>query len=183
MKSIVMKYGLLSGAILGVMMVISIPLMTRGVIDFSKGEVIGYSTMVLAFIMVFLGIRAYRNTEGHGSITFGKAFKVGILITLVASAVYVITWQVLYWGFLPDFADKYAVFAIEQMRSEGASAAEIEKAERQMAQFKELYRNPFFNIGMTFLEVFPVGLLFTLISAAILRKREPTPPPATTSLA
>ncbi len=183
MKRIVLKYGLLSGAVLAVMMAVSIPLTINRVIDFSYGEVIGYSSMILAFLIVFFGIRSYRENVGGGSITFGRAFKVGILMTLVTSAVYVGAWEIMYWGFMPDFAEKFAVCTIDKMREDGASAAAIARTEAQMAEFKVLYKNPFFNVGMTFLEVFPVGLLVTLVSAAILRKREVLPPAASTSVA
>ena len=68
---------------------------------------------------------------------------------------------------------------IEKMRAGGASAAEIAKQEVAMARFKELYKNPLFNIGITFMEIFPVGLLVTLVSAGILRKRPDQTSPAT----
>lgn len=46
--------------------------------------VIGYTTIVLSFLLVFLGIRSYRENVGNGRITFGRAFGVDILITLVS---------------------------------------------------------------------------------------------------
>lgn len=183
MKRIVVTFGLISGAILAAMTAVMIPLCMSGVIDFDKSQIVGYSTMVLSFLLAFFGIRSYRENLGGGTISFGKAFQVGILITLIACAVYVISWEIVYFGFVPDFDDKYATFAIEKMRRDGASDAEILVAEKRMADFKRLYANPLFNVGITFLEVFPVGLIVTLISAAILRRRTPSAPKAATAVA
>jgi DNA-binding CsgD family transcriptional regulator len=142
---------------------------------------IGYTSMVLAFLSVFFGIRAYRERNAGGSITFGKAFKVGILITLITCAVYVVSWEIVYFNFLPDFAETYSANVLESMRADGASAVTLAAETEKMAQFKELYKNPLFNVGMTFMEVFPVGLIVTLVSAAILRRKPDAglPAPAT----
>lgn len=177
MKRIVITFGLISGAILATMTAVMLPLCMNGTIDFDNSEIIGYSAMVLSFLSVFFGIRTYRERSGGGAITFGKAFQVGILITLITCAVYVIGWEIVYFNFVPDFAETYSAHVIEKMRGDGASAAAIAAKQRKMAQFQELYANPFINVGLTFLEVFPVGLIVTLVSAAILR-RKPTPPPS-----
>lgn len=178
MKRIVWKYGLISGSVLVALGLASIPLYVNGVIGFDNGQIVGYSTMILAFLLVFFGIRSYREDVGGGSITFGRAFKVGILITLVTCAMYVVAWEIVHFGFIPDFSDKYAAFTLQQMRSEGASPAEITEATKKMERFKELYANPLFNAAVTFMEVFPVGLIITLVSAAILRKSAPEEPRA-----
>ena len=180
MKKIIITYGLISGGILAAMTAVMVPLCMSGTVDFSNGAVVGYSAMILAYIAVFLGIRNYRENHCGGAITFGKAFKVGILITLVTSAVYVIGWEIVYWNFLPDFGEKYAAYSIEKLRRDGGTAAEIAQMQKHMANFIEWYKNPFYNVGMTFLEVFPVGLIVTLVSAAILRRKTPpTGVPAT----
>lgn len=181
MKKIVWKFGLISGAIISAMTAIMLPLCMNGTIDLGYSQIIGYSTMVLSFIMVFLGIRAYRESADGGTITFGRAFKVGILITLVTCAVYVVAWEIVYYNFIPDFADRYAELSIQRMRDKGETAAAIAKATQDMARFKELYANPLFNIGMTFLEIFPVGLIVTLISAAVLRSKPGNTPIAATA--
>jgi Protein of unknown function (DUF4199) len=171
LKRIVWKYGLISGAIVAALMSIGVPASLNGTISFEYGQLVGYSAMVLSFLLVFFGIRAYRDDVGAGKITFGRAFGVGILITLISCAIYVVAWEIVFFNFVPDFADKYATVSLENMRRKGASDAEIVKATADMAKFKELYKNPLFNIGMTFLEIFPVGLIVTLVSAAILRTR------------
>jgi hypothetical protein len=168
MKRIVLTFGLISGAILAVMMVATIPFMDR--IGFEKGEIIGYTTMVLSFLMVFFGIRTYRDSIG-GKITFGRAFKVGILITLISCVCYVVTWEILYFNFMHDFMDKYGGYMLEKSKAAGASAEALKAQIEQLERARELYQNPFFNVAITFLEPFPVGLVITLVSAAILRKR------------
>ena len=178
MKRIVWKYGLISGAVIVVLMSISVPLHLEGIVDFDQGLVLGYTNMVLAFLLVFFGVRSYREDAG-GTISFGKAFQVGILITLVTCAMYVIAWEIMYWGFFPNFLDELNAHSLAELRAEGASEGAIAAAQAEMAKFGELYKNPLFNVAVTFLEIFPVGLIVTLVSAAILRrKRAPGAPVA-----
>jgi len=172
MRKIVLTFGLISGAILSAMMLITVPF--RDQIGFDKGAIIGYTTMVLAFLMVFFGVKSYRDNVAGGKVTFGRAFKVGLLITAVASVCYVATWEVIYYELAPDFGDKYAAHAIERAKISGATDAQIAEQTKQMAQFKEMYKNPLVNIAYTMLEPLPVGILFTLVTAVVLsRKRRP----------
>ena len=173
MRKIVLTFGLIAGAILSGMMLISMSLVDR--IGFDKGEVIGYTTMVLAFLMVFFGVKSYRDNVAGGTIRFGRAFKVGLLITLVASTCYVATWQLIYYQLAPDFGDRYAAYAVEKARQSGASEAELARRTQEMARFREMYRNPLANIAITLLEPLPIGLLATLMTAVVLsRKRQAT---------
>jgi hypothetical protein len=169
LKKTVLKYGLIAGAIVAAMMVLVFPLAMKGTIGFDKTEVTGYASMVLAFSMVFAGIRSYREQQG-GAITFGKAFQAGILITLICSIVYVVTWEILYYGFFPDFVTTYGAHMIRKLQASGATAAAVARKQREMADFARMYENPLVNAGLTFIEIFPIGLLVTLISAAILRR-------------
>ena len=169
MKRIVLTFGLIGGAILSAMMAITMPFHDK--IGPNNGMIIGYTTMVLAFLLVFFGIRSYRDSVGAGKISFGRALGVGLLIMLIASACYVVTWEIVYFNFMPDFAEKYAAFALEDARAHGASAAELAKQAEDMKKFQEMYSNIFFNVAMTLLEPLPVGLVMTFISALILRRR------------
>lgn len=171
MRKIVLTFGLISGAILGGMMAVTVPLHYNGTIGMTGGLILGYSTMVLAFLMVVFGIRTYRENIGGGSITFGRAFQVGILITLIGSLCYVVAWEIIYFNFLPDFADKYAAASIAEMTKKGASATELAAAQKEMDNFKVMYKNPLYNVAMTFVEVFPPGLIITLLAAAFLRRK------------
>jgi hypothetical protein len=151
------------------MMFATIPFVDR--IGFDKGVVIGYTTMVLAFLMVFFGIRSYRENVSGGQITFGRAFAVGSLIMLIGCAFYVVSWEIIYFNLMPDFAEKYARHVIEKAQAAGKSAAEIEALRQQTKSFKPLLDNPLTNAAITLTEPLPVGLVMTLISAAILRKK------------
>jgi hypothetical protein len=169
MKKAVLTFGLISGAISVVMMLATIPFADQ--IGFEKGEMIGYTMIVLAALLVFLGVRSYRENAAGGRLTFWRGFAVGILITLLSNLCYVATWEVIYFKFMPDFADKYAAHMIERAKSSGTSQEKIEKTTREAKRFKEMYNNPFMNVALTFAEVFPIGLGVTLLSAAILRKK------------
>ncbi len=169
MKRIVWTFGLIAGAVLAVMMVVTVPFMDT--LGSDRAEVIGYTTMVVAFLMIYFGIRSYRDNVLDGEIRFGRGFQVGILIALIASACYVVTWEVIYYTTAPDFVERYASTALEKVRASGATEAQLAAKEAEMARFAELYRNPLFNVGITFLEVFPVGLIVALISAAVLSRR------------
>ena len=170
MKRIVLKFGLIAGGIFAAMMVATTPFADR--IGFQYGEIIGYTTLLVAFAFVFVGIRSYRENVGNGYITFGRAFKVGILITVIASLCYVISWQIVYYGFLPDFGEKYSQYLIEKSRAAGASPEQIANEVAQQQRFWAIYKNPVYNFLITFfVEPLPIGLVITLISSAILRKR------------
>ncbi len=183
MKRIVLIFGLISGAISSALMFLTLPLMHNGTVDSKNGYVIGYTAIVLSFLLVFFGIRSYRENAGGGSITFGRGFKVGILITLISCVFYVGSWEIIYYKIMPDFADKYAAQEIAEMKQKGASDAAIAETQKKMADMKAMLANPLMNAAMTFIEPFPVGLLMTLASAAILRKRTVAPPIAVATAA
>ena len=167
MKKIVWTFGLIAGGILAGMMFLTMPFIDQLA---DKAVVIGYASMVLAFLTVYFGIRAYRDNVMAGAIGFGRAFKVGILIALIGSLCYVAAWEVIYYTMAPDFMEKYSARAVEKARAAGASEAALAAKKEEMAKMTELYKNPAINVGATFVEVFWVGLVMVLISAAVLRK-------------
>lgn len=170
MQRIVVTFGLIAGAILSGMMLLAMVFQDQ--IGFDRGATVGYTSMVLAFLMTFFGIRTYRETVAGGQVSFGRALKVGVLITLIASVCYVATWELIYYKLSPDFADKYAAHAVDKARAAGKTDAEVAALQQEMAKFKEMYRNPFFNVAITLIEPLPVGLLFSLVAAwALSRKR------------
>jgi Protein of unknown function (DUF4199) len=168
MKRIVLIFGLIAGGVMSLMMILT---MLFHQMDFDRGWIIGYTSMVLAFLMVYFGVRSYLDNVSGGAITFGRAFAVGICITLIACACYVATWEVIYRKYLPDFDAKYSAHVIEKARTSGATQARMDAKVRDMAKFREMYRNPFMNVALTFIEPFPVGLLFTLVCAGLLRRK------------
>jgi hypothetical protein len=169
MKKTILTFGLISGAISSLVMVAIVPFADK--IGFERGPVIGYTSIVLSFLLVFFGIRSYRDNIGNGQITFLKAFAVGISITLISCVCYVVTWEVVYYNFLPDFWDKYGAHLVEKLRASGASDAAVQAQLQEVARYKELYKNPFFNAVLTFIEPFPIGFVITLISALALRRK------------
>src|ERR1700730_12114087 len=134
MRKIVLTFGLIAGAILSAMMLITLPFHDE--IGFDKGYIVGYTTMVLAFLMVFFGVRSYRDNVSGGTVTFGRAFTVGLLITLIASTCYVATWEVIYYKITPDFADKYAAYTVDKAKKSGATEAQVAATAKEMADFK-----------------------------------------------
>ena len=169
MKKTVLTFGLISGGISAVMMLATVPFMHK--ISSDKALIIGYTTIVLAGLLVFFGIRSYRDNVSGGKLTFARGLAVGILISLLSNCFYVATWEVVYFKFMPDFAEKYGSQMVEHARSTGASQQKIEETMRQAEDFARNYHNPLYNISMTFLEPFPVFLVITLLSAAILRRK------------
>jgi hypothetical protein len=131
--------------------------------------------MVIALSLVFFGIKSYRDNHLNGSITFGRGFKVGILITLIACVMYCLTWEVCYNFLTPDFGEKWTAHYIENIKKSGGSEAEINAATEEMAKTWEMYENPVIRFGMTMMEILPVGIIVTLLSAALLRKKEILP--------
>jgi hypothetical protein len=169
MRKIVLTFGLIAGAILSAMMLITLPFQDQ--IGFDKGAIIGYTTMVLAFLMVFFGVKSYRDNVAGGSVTFGRAFIVGLMITAVASVCYVATWEVIYYRLAPDFGEKYAAYAVEKTKKSGATDAQILAKTKEMEEFNEMYKNPLKNIALTLLEPLPVGIFFTLVTAGVLSRK------------
>ena len=180
MRKTILTFGLISGAISSLMMVATASLR----IGFDKGVVIGYTTIVLSFLLVFFGIRSYRDNVGKGQITFLKAFAVGISITVISCICYVVTWEILYYNVFPDFWDQYGAHLVEKLKASGASPATLQAKLQEVAKYKELYKNPLLNAALTFIEPFPIGLVITLISAAVLRRNplsQPNQSPSTAS--
>jgi hypothetical protein len=169
MKKLVLVYGIIAGLIVTGMMAFSTGYFcARG--DFEGGMIYGYSAMIIAFSMIFVGVRSFRDKHNGGTINFGKAFKIGFFISLIASTIYVIGWLINYYFFMPDFMDKYAAVMLSKAKASGISADELAKKTADMTRMKEWYKNPLFVILMTYVEILPVALVVTLISALILKR-------------
>lgn len=169
MRKIVLTFGLIAGAILAGSMLITMPF--HDAIGNEGGLLLGYASMVLAFLLIYFGVRSYRDKVAGGRIGFLKALGVGALIALVASACYVATWEALYFGGKSDYLEKYQARELETARRGGASEAQVAAKAAEMKKFADMYRNPVFNSAITFMEPLPVGLLIALVSAGILSRR------------
>lgn len=173
MKRIILIFGGIAGAIMGGMLLITMPMYSSGTLDFDNGEILGYSTMIIAFApMIFLGVKSYRDKELNGVISFWKAVQTGLLIYVVAAVVYATCWEITYSRIGDSFIQQMTEHKLDGMREKGASEAEIATTQKEWADFGEMYKNPVVRFGFSLLEPSPVGVIITLISAALLRRKE-----------
>lgn len=168
MKKLILTYGVIAGLVVAVMMVF---IVSGSGHDIVFSEYIGYATMIIAFATIFFAIRSYRDKFLEGSIDFWSAIKIGLGITMVASVIYVASWMVISNTIAEDFMSEYYQQSMEKLKASDLSEAEIDAKIARMDQFQELYKNPVVKIGITFLEIFPVGFVVSLISALILKRK------------
>lgn len=173
MKKNVLVFGLISGLVVSVVMGINMVIMHNSTnADHGSGSmVIGYLIMLVAFSLIFVAVKNYRDKQNGGVISFGQAFKMGLLIALIASTMYVIMWALLYNLYMPDFMDKYCAKMIEDARAT-STPAELQKVVDEMNGYKEMYKNPLFFALFTYLEILPVGVLVSLVAALILKRKK-----------
>jgi hypothetical protein len=142
------------------------------------GELIGYASMIVALSMIFFGIKSYRDDYHSGTVTFGKGVQIGLLITAIATVMYAGSWEIALktqpklGNYMADYTANY----LEKMKAQGASEAEVQKQAEEMAVWNERYKNPLIRFGMVMMEILPVGIIITLLSAAILRRKEALAP-------
>ncbi len=167
MSRIILFFGIAAGLIVIVPMSLMLANAEHG--SAATSMFTGYLIMVLALSLIFFGVKRLRDRELGGVIRFVPALLVGLGISAVAGVIYVIGWEITLA--VTDFAfiDSYSTGAVEAARAKGASAADIEAVILQMDEFRRQYANPLFRLPMTFVEIFPVGVLISLISAALLR--------------
>jgi hypothetical protein len=173
MKKTVLTFGLISGFIISFLMGCSLLLADK--IGSGHSLAIGYITMVAAFLLIYFGIRSYRDINLAGQISFGRAFACGILIALISTVCYVVMWEILYFNFMPHFMDSYFAAQIHKLQSAGLDPATTAARVAAIQHSQQLYQNPLVNMAYTFMEPLPVGLVITLISAALLRRKAPAP--------
>jgi hypothetical protein len=176
MKKTVLTFGLIAGVMISVLM--GGNLLIANKIGSGHSLVLGYTTMVASFLLVYFGIRSYRDNALAGEISFGRAFACGILITLITCVCYVAMWEVVYFNFMPHFMDSYFAAQIHKVQSLGLDPAATAARVAAIEHSQQLYQNPLVNMAYTFMEPLPVGLIITLISAAVLRRKAPVEPRA-----
>jgi hypothetical protein len=174
MKRIVIVCGLIAGLITTAWVIGYMTVNSGQATDMENGMWYGYASMLIAFSLIFVAIKKYRDNHNGGIISFGKAFRIGLYISLIASSMYVVVWLIDYFYILPEgyFEQHYTSQMIESLKASGASQAELDKKTAEMAEFSRLYKNPFFNALMTYIEILPVGLVVSLIAALILKRRK-----------
>lgn len=169
MLKIILLYGLPGALIVGAPMLWGMLTMEPGGPMPENGALIGYATMLVALTGVFLGVKHYRDKEKGGVIRFLPALGVGLAISAVASLGWVIAWEISLAVTDFDFVATYYGAMIEQARADGAGAEEIAKLQADQVDFAAMYANPVIRMGITFIEMFPIGVVISLVSAALLR--------------
>ncbi len=164
-------YGLIAGVIVSTIMVISMFNCSKEMEGGTGMMMMGFASMFVAFSMIFVGVRSYRNNEGGGYITFGKAFTLGIIIAFIASTMYVVTWMIDFHFFIPDFADRYAAAMLAKAEAARLDAAKMAAKVKEMDDFKIMYKNPVMVVAMTYAEILPLGLVVALVCALIYKKK------------
>lgn len=167
MKKNILIFGLVIGIILCINMIIMVDIIYYSDTGFKGNDVVGYATMVAMFSLLYFGVRNYRNKNLDGFITFGKAFKTGALIALVGSTIYVVVGMLYYYVFVPDFINVFISHLLEN-----TNPADLQAKTEEMANLKEMYKNPLFVILITYSEVLPVGLVVALISGLMVKKKK-----------
>jgi hypothetical protein len=176
MKKHVLTYGLICGAIVSLTMAIGMITANNSGTDKLGSNtmmIIGYLSMLIAFSLIFVAVKTYRDKQANGVISFGKALGMGLLIVLIASTMYVVTWAIVHNTVMPDFMDKYAAATLEKARAT-ATPEEFSSMSKEMEEYKAMYKSPAGFALMTYAEIVPVGLIVSLITALVL-KRSPKP--------
>ena len=169
MNRIIFVYGFIAGATIIGSMILGIMAAKSGGNSFFASETIGYSIMLIGFSMIFVATKKYRDQESGGVINFRSAFKVGLGISLITGIVYVISWEV-YLHFMDyAFINEYTDSIIKKAEESGTTEEQLSATIEQMEQMKEQYGNALYRLPITFIEVFPIGLLISLISAGLFR--------------
>lgn len=172
MKKNILIFGLVSGCILAAF-VLSISLISKVFHGHLDNEIVGYSAMIIAFSFIFVGIRNFRDKYNQGMVSFGKAFLVGLGIALIGSTLYVGAWLIEFYCFMPDYMDKYSAAVIQKLQHSNLSPEALQKRLDSINSMSRMYKNPIMVILFTYMEVLPVGIVISLITALILKRRKP----------
>lgn len=165
MLRIILTYGTLAGFVVIVVNTINMEL--------GHGQVwLGFLVMFIAFSAIFFAIRQYRDQALGGVITFGNALLLGLGISAVAAIIYVTGWEIYLAATDYSFIETYANAMIEARRAAGESDADIARAVADSEEFRRQYANPLVRVPMTSLEILPVGILVSLVSAFVLRNHK-----------
>lgn len=166
----ILLWGTVAGLIVGSILFGTTVAMADDPPSMGIGMAIGYASMLIALSAIFVGVKRHRDDALGGVIRFWPAFGMGLGISVVAGVFYVLAWETTLAVTGLDYGAKFAEHLIAQRRAEGASAAELARITAEMKAFSVQYADPLYRMPMTFTEIFPVGVLVSLISAALLRR-------------
>jgi hypothetical protein len=173
MKRTVIIYGLISGAIVSAFMSISMLTMSKNGLhseDMGTSMIIGYLSMLIAFAFIFVAVKSYRDNYHNGTVSFGRAFSIGLLVALIASTMYVITWAFVFHNYLPNFMESYSAAMIKDASAK-FSGAELQEKIAEINKGKAMYATPVGFTLFTYAEILPVGIFVALLAALILRRK------------
>jgi hypothetical protein len=168
MLRMILVYGVIAGVIVGVPQ-FGMTVAMKNHLPLAAGLLIGYATMLVALSAVFVAIKRYRDVDLGGVITFWRAFGLGLGISVIAGIFYVLAWEAALAVSHKDFAGEYAKVLIAQEKAKGVTGPALAKLVAEMDAFKRQYANPLYRFAEGFSEIFPVGVLVSLVSAALLR--------------
>ncbi len=164
----ILVYGLIAGLVAGAALSVTTVGMDHQLPP-AYGMALGYASMLVALSAVFVGIKRYRDIDRGGVIGFWPAFGMGLAISVVAGILYVLAWELAQAITHMDFAQSYGDAVIAREKAKGVSGEALARLTAEMARFKVQYANPLYRLPMTFIEIFPVGVLVSLVSAGLLR--------------
>jgi hypothetical protein len=164
----ILSYGTVAGLIVGTELSV-VTITMNGHVQGAWGYALGYATMLVALSAIFIAIKRHRDIDLGGVIKFWPAFGLGVGISIVAGILYVAAWEVAQSVTHMDFAGSYAKSMIQDQVAKGVNGEALAKFTAEMERFKTQYADPLYRLPMTFAEIFPVGLLVSLVSAGLLR--------------
>lgn len=177
MQKTILVFGVIAGLIVSTMLVVMMLIHRQNPASFEWGELIGYASMLLSASLIPVAVKSYRDRHRAGVISFKDAFLIGLGIATIASVLYVITWVILYKTVYPNFVQDYTKYALDKLNADGKSPAEIARTRREMLTMFSYYDTWPGLVGITFMEIFPVGLLVAIISGLVLKKKGSSPIP------
>jgi hypothetical protein len=172
MKKNVFIYGLISGICIATFMSFSIAY-CYAKNSFDGSMLLGYTAMLVSFSLIFIGVKNYRDKHNAGTISFKKAFLMALYMALIASTLYVIGWMIAYYAFFPDFMERLAAYQLSPEKISQMSSAEVKGVRQQMETFRQWYASPLGVAAATYMEIIPVGLVVSLITAVVLKRKTP----------
>lgn len=170
MKKTILNYGLISGGIAAVLMMVT-SLILKNSLNFDSGYIYGYAGILLSLVVIYFAVKRYRDKMNNGFITFGRALMIGLAIAFISGVFYSASWLLVNKFIMPDFVDQFCAYQIQHLQDSGKSAQEIADAKAELDKYREAVKNPLMNFAYAFTEPFPVGVLVSLITALILRRK------------
>ncbi|MDX2002194.1 MAG: DUF4199 domain-containing protein [Chitinophagales bacterium] len=167
MKKHILIYGLLSGIIVSIVMLISVAQFNSG----AKGsEYWGFGGMFVAFSLIFVALYQIRKSEGN-RLSFLRGLGAAVAIAFITSTMYVASWMVVSHYYYPNFIEQYAELEINKAKANGVTDEKMAKMMEDFDGMKKMYKNPLFKMGLTYMEVLPIGIVMSLIAALVMMRK------------